>query len=436
MKLLFCAEFYYPSVGGVQEVVRQLAERFAAQGNDVTVATTMLKNRNVMVHNGVNIKSFHHSGNNVRGIQGDLTHYHDFLLSSAFDLIFVYAAQQWTFDALWSIIEKIKAKKIIVPCGYSGLSDPAYKDYFQELPKILKQFDHIIYHAMQYRDFTFGQQYHLNHYSIIPNGADNAEFSVTPDTSFKKRMGISEDATLVITVGTFTGTKGHLEVIKAYEIIIKHNKNITLILNGNTMPDQSIEISISSLWKLITGYAKTNGWYVTSKILISRILIFFGVKVGLQAKIHKVLARINKNQKSKVIICDLPRQDLIQAYLQSDLFVFASNIEYSPLVLYEACAAGLPFLSVPVGNSEEIACWTGGGEICPAPVDNKGYTKVNPQVLAEKILALLENQQKLATLSNTGKKAWEEQFNWNSIYKKYESIFIETIKTKILHEIT
>lgn len=38
MKILFCVEFYYPSMGGAQEVVRQLAERMAAYGHEVCVA--------------------------------------------------------------------------------------------------------------------------------------------------------------------------------------------------------------------------------------------------------------------------------------------------------------------------------------------------------------------------------------------------------------
>ena len=29
MKLLFCCEFYYPSIGGVQEVMRQIARGYA-----------------------------------------------------------------------------------------------------------------------------------------------------------------------------------------------------------------------------------------------------------------------------------------------------------------------------------------------------------------------------------------------------------------------
>src|SRR5258708_36837498 len=79
---------------------------------------------------------------------------------------------------------------------------------------------------------------------------------------------------------------------------------------------------------------------------------------------------------------DLRRPDVIRAFLESDLFVFASKVEYSPLVLFEAAAAGTPFLTVPAGNAAEIVRWTGGGQLCPPEGDGKNYCKVLPPVLA------------------------------------------------------
>jgi glycosyltransferase involved in cell wall biosynthesis len=82
--------------------------------------------------------------------------------------------------------------------------------------------------------------------------------------------------------------------------------------------------------------------------------------------------------------------------MAADLFVFASIVEYSPLVLFEAAAAGTPFLSVPVGNAEEIARWTGGGMICPAARDERGYVRVDPSLLAREMGRCMENPDMLA----------------------------------------
>ena len=108
--------------------------------------------------------------------------------------------------------------------------------------------------------------------------------------------------------------------------------------------------------------------------------------------------------------------------MASDLFVFASIVEYSPLVLFEAVAAGRPFLSVPVGNAEEIARWTGGGVICPAAKDARGDTRVDPGVLAREMGRLLKDDELRTRLARTGKERWRRQFTWQAIAPRYEAI--------------
>ena len=64
-----------------------------------------------------------------------------------------------------------------------------YANYFRELPAILRQFDHLIFYASEYRDIRFARQHGLTDFSIIPNGASEVEFSITPDPSFRHRYG-------------------------------------------------------------------------------------------------------------------------------------------------------------------------------------------------------------------------------------------------------
>ena len=71
MKILHTVEFYHPSVGGMQEVVRQISERLVALGHQVTVATTALPERTEKEINGVKIVEFKISGNAVRGMSGE-----------------------------------------------------------------------------------------------------------------------------------------------------------------------------------------------------------------------------------------------------------------------------------------------------------------------------------------------------------------------------
>jgi glycosyltransferase involved in cell wall biosynthesis len=134
-------------------------------------------------------------------------------------------------------------------------------------------------------------------------------------------------------------------------------------------------------------------------------------------------AQEQKNADKRAKIVNLKRPELIQAFLQSDLFIFASKVEYSPLVLFEACAAGLPFLTVPVGNSLEIIEWTQGGELCDAPIDERGYTCVQPSVLARRVEEMLTNTDHLKSLGRNGRQASKIRYNWENLTNEYLQIF-------------
>jgi glycosyltransferase involved in cell wall biosynthesis len=422
MKILCCVEFYHPSVGGAQEVVRQLAERLAARGHHVTIATTHFPQRKSTTCNGVHIEQFEVSGNQVSGMKGEIARFRRYLIQADIDIVFFYAAQQWTFDAAWEVLPQIKARKILVPCGYSGLYLEAYADYFRALPNILTQMDAVVYHAESYRDIDFAKKSGLQNSVVIPNGAALEEFCVEKDIRFRDSLNASKDTLILLTVGTLTGLKGHHELVRAFAQADLGTHPALLILNGNrpTRGGRGLP-KFQRYLQLIHEY----GFIYATKHAVKIMLIACGFRSDYLALINAWVSRINSGMygNKQVLQVDLERHQLVQAYLQSDLFVFASNIEYSPLVLYEACAAGLPFLTVSVGNSHEIAKWTEGGEVCEAPVDAEGYTRVEPSVLAREIEKLLKNKTQLNALGCKGKQAAERRFNWACLSTEYEHLF-------------
>jgi len=115
MRLLFCCESYYPIRSGVQEVVGQIAERMVLAGHDVTVATSFVPERNFTSYNGVNIQDFKVAGNAVFGMTGELDRYREFAVGFGADAILVKAAQQWTFDALWPVLDSDRGPKGLHP---------------------------------------------------------------------------------------------------------------------------------------------------------------------------------------------------------------------------------------------------------------------------------------------------------------------------------
>jgi glycosyltransferase involved in cell wall biosynthesis len=443
MRILLCCELYSPSVGGVQEVMQQLAERLVVRGHKVTVATTKLPTRLFSELNGVTIRGFRISGNLVRGIEGKVAEYRRFVTSQQFDVIMVKAAQQWTFDALWPVLSEIKAGKVFVPCGFSGLYEPAYAEYFRQLPRILPQFDHLIFYASDYRDINFAREHGISKFSIVPNGASEAEFSVAPDHCFRQRHSIGPDDLLFLTVGSLSEVKGHLDVATAFLSADLDGHPATLILNGNESapvewksPVRVMHGKCREYTRIVRDIYDKDGLLCALRYLFHGVLNKGGIRRGMytsknmthhgtfKEELLAVTTEVERQGSNKrVVITDLPRSELVQAYMNSDLFIFASHVEYSPLVLFESAAAGTPFLSVPVGNSAEIAHWTGAGVICSASQDGRGYTKVDPEVLGEYWSRLVKDRAYLRQLGEAGKEKWAERFTWQNITDKYEDVF-------------
>ncbi|WP_407654566.1 glycosyltransferase [Bradyrhizobium prioriisuperbiae] len=146
--------------------------------------------------------------------------------------------------------------------------------------------------------------------------------------------------------------------------------------------------------------------------------------LGVRARLfpERVTVAAAANDTKRILRLDLPRSDVLDAFMEADLFVFASKVEYSPLVLFEAAAAGTPFLTVPAGNAAEIVRWTGGGILCPADVDARGYVRVSPDLLAAEMEKAVRSPDLLQRLGAAGHKAWRERFTWQVIAKSYENV--------------
>lgn len=399
MHILICCEFYAPSIGGVQKVMQEVAEGLVKKAHQVTVATSKLKGRNFSELNGVRIKEFDVKGNFVTGIRGEIDKYRAFVMREKFDAILVYAAQQWTFDALWEILPSIQGRKVHVPCGYSGMYDPRYFEYFQNMPVILERFDHLIFHASSYRDIQFAKEKGLTNFSVIPNGASEVEFAAPPIPDIRRRLGISETEFVFLTVGNPRVQKGQLEVAQAYLLMDLPFPSV-LILNDRPRP-----------------YNQSPATRVLSWMKAAMVRVDPG-----ERKLKKTIRRHRRLWGKRILLTNLKRDEVVSAFFLSDLFIFASHIEYSPLVLFECAAAGLPFLSSSVGNASEIAEWTGAGVICPGTRDEKGFTFVDPNVLAKEMSRLAKDRELLRELGRQGRKNWKERFRWDKIVSKYEDV--------------
>jgi glycosyltransferase involved in cell wall biosynthesis len=386
MKILHTVEFYHPSVGGMQEVVKQISQRLVKLGHDVTVATTRLPERTENIINGVKIAGFGISGNAVRGLTGEIDAYREFLLTSEFDIITNFAAQQWATDIMLPLLDRIKTKKVFVPTGFSGLYLPEYKEYFESMKSWLKQYDKNIFLSDDYRDINFARDCGAENLMLIPNGAGADEFLPDPETDIREKLDIPKDRFLLLHVGSHTGVKGHSEALAIFEQATIKNSTFLLIANS------------------FGGGGCTKQCESTAEAFN--------------------LSPSGQLDNKKIIVTELSRIETVAAYQTADIFLFPSNIECSPLVLFEAMASKTPFLTADVGNSMEIIKWSGSGILLPTIKDPDGFSRVELSESARILENIYNDPAKRESMSISGFEAWRSHFTWEKIAGDYEKLYL------------
>lgn len=305
LRILHTVQMYHPQVGGSEEVVKQISERLVHKGHDVTVATGLHADRKFSEWNGVKIRQFNISGSEVHGIHGDVESYKEFVRNGDFDVIVNYAAQIWSSDLIFDLIDDLRSATVFIPCGYSGLLSPAYRQYFEKLPAVLEAYDRVVHLSEDYRDAQFSRQHGLTNSVVIGNAASEEEF-LQPSESFRKKFGI-ETPHFVITVANHYHGKGHNHLLQWFAELKR--SDVTLAIIGNRIH--------GGCWEECVNAAKT----------LPNVRFFE----------------------------DLPREDVVSAFKDADFFWFGSEVECFPLVILEAMAAGTPWLSTNVGNVAELA---------------------------------------------------------------------------------
>jgi L-malate glycosyltransferase len=411
VNILHTVQSYLPEYHGMSEVVRQLSERLVKKGHRVVVATSRCAERSEKMINGVEIVDFDISGNITDGIRGDYDSYTRFIREQTFDVMTNFAAQQWASDLVFPNLPDIKAKKVFVPTGFSGLYFDRYQKYFQKMKIWLKQYDMNVFLAENYRDINFARECGVEHIIWIPNGAAEEEFLGTDTVDIRQKLGINPGTYMVLHVGEYSGIKGQVEAVKIFSDA--HIQNAALVLVSNSF--KQYKFGSYNFKKAM--YSLLRKPKKMSKFEILEITRFRAVLK-------------NKLNKKQIVFTSLDRSETIAAYRAANLFLFPSNIECSPIVLFESAASRTPFLSSDVGNAREIAQWTRSGIILPTWHDTTGWGLSHVDIPGS--VKILENIYHdpitSAQMADAGFYAWQKQFTWEKITDSYENLYFELLK--------
>ena len=202
---------------------------------------------------------------------------------------------------------------------------------------------HLIYHDSNYIDYEYGCKFlHENRkFTIIPNGYDSREF-LSQDKDINKNFNI-------ITIANTFPFKGHDLCINALDIL----KN-----------------SIDFKYHV---FCSTPSWIVAKN------------------RLSWLKKEADKRKDWFNLHIDSSREKIIKYLVNSDLMLFLSQKEVSPLVLLESCAAKIPWISLNVGNAKSIP----GGCIIDTKIDHNGnrvMTNSDFDIAVDKILQVYNNK--------------------------------------------
>lgn len=107
----------------------------------------------------------------------------------------------------------------------------------------------------------------------------------------------------------------------------------------------------------------------------------------------------------------LSRQELLNLYREADLLVSASRTECQPLVVLDAMGAAVPFISTRVGCVEMLP----GGVVVDD--DSVGLTQAIQHLCREESLR--------KSLSQAGRRAAEEKYNWKTSMHRLEDLLLQ-----------
>jgi glycosyltransferase involved in cell wall biosynthesis len=205
--------------------------------------------------------------------------------------------------------------------------------------------------------------------ALIYNGICTSRFSeMNPDREIvRNALNILPDDKVVITVANLIAYKGHSDLLKAVKIASRRITNLKVLLVGEDRGIQEM---------LMNEIAVLN---------IERHIRFLGL-----------------------------RHDIPQLIAASDLSVLPSHEEGFSNVLLESMAAGLPIVATSVGGNPEAVVHGVTGWLTPPH---------HPAKLAEKMIDLLNNEEKSEKWGERGKVLVKRKFSVEQMVSRHLALY-------------
>ena len=378
MRVLITAGIFPPDIGGPATFVPKIANYFQDELNYEIEILTLSDRKNLNINDNLSVKRINRNLPIIyRWLKTIFTIYK---LGGNKDLIFVNGLGTET-----SIANIFLKKKIIRKI----VGDPVWERAYNKA-KISENFD----------DFQVGNyglsislQKKVRNFSI-----KKSDIVITPSQHLK-------DFILNL------GFKNKIETI---------NNGVNIAIeNGKIFTNDQINITIVSrlvthknIEKIIGAISDLNNPLIKLNIIGD----------GPEQNQLQSISLKSDNKENIIFHGKLNRDDINNIFLNSDIYIQASNYEGLPHSLLEAMSYGIPVLCTPVGECKELLGSGDRGYLLDLPVSKDNIKSKINEIVSEKNIAIIKGQE--------AKDFVSEKYNLLNTFNLYKNLFIKLNEEK------
>ena len=377
MRVLVTVGIFPPDIGGPATFVPKIAKYFQDELNYEIEILTLSDNKNLNIKDDFDVKRIDRNLPIIyRWLKTIFTIYK---LGKNKDLIFVNGLG--TEATVANIFLKKKIIRKIV-------GDPVWERAYSKA-KISESFDEF---QVKNYGFSISLQKKVRSFSI-----KKSNIVVTPSQHLKN---------FILNLGF----KNKIEIINNGVFIPEENTNIFTNDQINITIVSRL-VSHKNIEKIIKAISDLNS------PLINLNIIGDGPELNQLQKIS-----LESNNKDNIIFHGkLNRDEINHIFLNSDIYIQASNYEGLPHSLLEAMSYGIPVLCTPVGECKEILGNEDRGYILDLPVSKNNIKSKISEIIGEKNIANKKGKR--------GKDFINEKYNLTNSFNLYKNLF-----TRLLEE--